>query len=119
MSQSPPTDNRFLALRSAGQEATDYTLTDDQVRRFMELRDEGRDEDEIGSALGVGPGAIFDLIRADEAYAVAHRIATGELEMYPAPEPGQAVVDTRTGGWVPMGVLIAVLVGVIVYALMR
>lgn len=119
MSQSPHPDNRFLTLRSAGQDATDYTLTDDQVRRFMELRDEGLDDDEIGSELGVGPGAVFDLIRADEAYAVAHRIATGELEMYPTPEPGQAVVDTRAGGWVPIAVLIAVLVGVIVYALMR
>ena len=119
MSQSPPTDNRFLALRSAGQEATDFTLTDDQVRRFMELRDQGLHDGEIAAALRIEPVVIGQLARADEAYAIAHRIATGELEMYPPPAPGQAVVDTRAGGWVPMAVLIVVVAGVIVYALLR
>ncbi len=119
MSQSPPPDNRFLALRSAGQEATDFTLPDDQVRRFIELRDEGLHDGEIATALGIEPVVVGQLARADEAFAVAHRIATGELEMYPPPGPGQAVVDTRAGGWVPIAVLIVVLVGVIVYALVR
>ena len=38
MSQ-PPLDNRFLALRSAAQEASDFAMADDAVRRFIELRD--------------------------------------------------------------------------------
>jgi hypothetical protein len=119
MSQSPPPDSRFLALRSAGQDATDFALTDGQVRQFMELRDQGRDGAEIAEAMGLEPAVVEQLIGADRAQAVAHRIATGELEMYPAPEPGQAVADTRTGGWVPLAVLIAVLAGVIVYAVAR
>ena len=58
-------------------------------------------------------------MRADESQAVARRIASGELPMYPPPDPGRAVVDTRTGGWVPVAVLIVVLVGVIVWAAVR
>jgi hypothetical protein len=119
MSQSPPPDSRFLALRAAGQDATDFAMSDDQVRRFMELRDTGAGEDEMAAELRLEPAVIHELVGADESQAVAHRIAAGELPMYPAPEPGQAVVDTRAGRWVPMAVLIAVLVGVIVWALLR
>jgi hypothetical protein len=40
--------------------------------------------------------------------------------MYPAPDPGDRVIDARSGSsWVPIGVLAIVLVGVIVYALVR
>jgi hypothetical protein len=119
MSQSPPPDNRFLALRSAAQDATDFAMSDDEVRRFIELRDGGTGDDEIAAELDVEPSVIGELVRADEAQSVARRIASGELPMYPPPEPGSAVVDTRTGGWVPAAVLVAVLVGVIVYAALR
>jgi hypothetical protein len=40
--------------------------------------------------------------------------------MYPAPEPGQRVVDARSGSSaVPIAVLVIVLLGVIAYALLR
>ena len=40
--------------------------------------------------------------------------------MYPAPEPGQRVFDTRSGSSaVPLAVLVVVLLGTIVYALVR
>jgi hypothetical protein len=40
--------------------------------------------------------------------------------MYPPPDPGDRVTDLRSGSaWVPIGVLVLVLVGVIVYALAR
>ena len=119
MSQSPSPDSRFLALRAAGQDATDFALPDEAVRRFIELRDGGAGEDEMAAQLGVTTAVIRELVRADESQAVAHRIAAGELPMYPPPEPGQAVVDTRAGGWVPIAVLIVVLAGVIVLAAVR
>jgi hypothetical protein len=119
MSQSPLPDSRFLALRAAGQDATDFALADDQVRRFIQLRDEGVPDDEIVVELGLDGAVVAELVRADEAQAVARRIASGELPMYPPPEPGRAVVDTRTGGWVPVAVLMVVLVGVIVWAVVR
>jgi hypothetical protein len=119
MSQ-PPLDNRFLALRSAAQEATDDAMTDAEVRRFIELRDAGEPELQIATDLGVDADVVAQLTRADESYAVAHRIATGELEMFPAPEPGQQVIDTRSGSSaLPIAVLILVLLGVIGYALLR
>jgi hypothetical protein len=119
MSQ-PPLDNRFLALRSAAQEATDYAMTDAEVRRFIELREAGQPELQIASELGVDADVVAQLIRADEAQAVAHRIAIGELEMFPAPEPGQQVIDARSGSSaVPIAVLIMVLLGMIGYALLR
>jgi hypothetical protein len=119
MSQPPP-DNRFLALRSAAQEATDFAMTDDAVRRFMQLRDAGEPELDIARELEVDAEVVSQLVRADEAQAVAHRIAIGELEMYPAPEPGQEVVDARSGSSaVPIAVLVIVLLGVIAYALLR
>jgi hypothetical protein len=119
MSQ-PPLDNRFLALRSAAQEATDFAMADDAVRRFIELRDAGESELEIARGLGLDADVVRELVRADESQAVAHRIAIGELEMYPAPEPGQQVVDARSGSSaVPIAVLVVVLLGVIAYGLLR
>jgi hypothetical protein len=119
MSQ-PPLDNRFLALRSAAQEATDFAMADDAVRRFIELRDAGESELEIARGLGLDADVVRELVRADESQAVAHRIAIGELEMYPAPEPGQQVVDARSGSSaVPIAVIVVVLLGVIAYGLLR
>jgi hypothetical protein len=116
----PPPDNRFLALRSAAQEATDFAMTDDAVRRFMQLRDAGESELDIARELDVDEEVVSQLVRADQSQAVAHRIAIGELEMYPAPEPGQQVVDARSGSSaVPIAVLVVVLLGVIAYALLR
>jgi hypothetical protein len=70
--------------------------------------------------MAIDPAVADELIAADESYAVAHRIATGELPMYPPPEPGQQVVDARAGSdWIPIAVLIAVLLGVIALALLR
>jgi hypothetical protein len=120
MSQSPPLDNRFLAVRSAGQEASDFALSDDQVRRFIQLRDAGNGADQIGEQLGLDAEVVAELVRADESQAVAHRIAIGELPMYPPPEPGQQVIDARSGSFaVPVLVLIVVLVGVIAYGWLR
>jgi len=120
MSQSPPLDNRFLALRAAAQDATEFELGDDRVREFMQLRDEGADRARIAYAMSLDPDAVDELIRADESYAVAHRIASGDEPMYPPPTPDQRVVDARAGSLgVPIAVLILVLVGVIVYGLLR
>jgi hypothetical protein len=117
---SPASDSRFLALRFAAQEATDFDMSDDTVRRFIELRDGGAGTAEIGDRLGVDAEVAEALVKADDAQALAHRIATGEEPMYPAPAPADRVVDARAGSaWVPIGVLIVVLVGVIVYALVR
>jgi hypothetical protein len=119
MSQ-PPLDNRFLALRSAAQEATDYAMPDADVRRFIELRDAGEPEFQIASELRVDADVVAQLIRADESQAVAHRIAIGELEMFPVPEPGQRVIDARSGSSaVPIVVLVVVLLGMIGYGLLR
>ena len=118
--QSPSPDSRFLALRFAAQEATDFGMNDDAVRRFAELRDQGMPEDEIARELGVDPEVVTALVQADAAQALAHRIAAGEEPMYPAPPPDQRVFDTRLGSsTVPLAVLLVVLLGTIVYALVR
>jgi|1186.fasta_scaffold13025_3 hypothetical protein len=120
MSQSPRLDNRFMALRAAGLDLEDVTVDDDQVREFIRLRDEGADRARIAYEMTLDPDAVDELIRADESYAVAHRIAAGEEPMYPVPEPDQRVVDARAGSLgVPVAVLILVLAGVIVYGLLR
>lgn len=117
---SPPPGSRFLALRFAGQDATDFGMTDDTVRRFVELRDAGVGETQIAERLGVDAEVTAALVKADEAQALAHRIAAGDEPMYPPPDPADRVVDTRAGSaWVPIAVLIVVFVGVIVYALVR
>ena len=67
MSQSPPPDNRLLALRSAAQEASDFALGDDQVRRFMALRDASASDDEIAAEMELDPEIVTELARADEA----------------------------------------------------
>ena len=117
---SPSPDSRFLALRFAAQDATDFGMTDDAVRRFADLRDAGAGEAEIAQELRVPGEVVTALVKADEAQALAHRIATGEEAMYPAPAPEHRVFDTRSGSSaVPLAVLAVVLVGVIVYALLR
>jgi hypothetical protein len=117
---SPSPDSRFLALRFAAQEATDFGMDDDRVRRFVELRDQAATGEAIAQELGVDAGVVSALVKADEAQALAHRIASGEEPMYPAPEPSQRVFDARSGSSaVPLAVLVAVLLGTIVYALVR
>jgi len=118
--QSPSPDSRFLALRFAAQEATDFGMNDDAVRRFAELRDQGTAEEEIARELGVDPDVVTALVKADAAQVLAHKIAAGEEPMYPAPPPEQRVFDTRSGSSaVPLAVLVVVLLGTIVYALVR
>ena len=118
--QSPSPDSRFLALRFAAQEATDFGMTDDAVRRFTELRDQGSAEDEIARELRLPAEVVAALVKADAAQALAHKIAAGDEPMYPAPEPEQRVFDTRAGSSaVPLAVLVVVLLGTIVYALVR
>ncbi len=117
---SPSPDNRFLALRFAAQDATDFGMSDAKVRRYIELRDGGAEEAEIAAQLEVEPEVASALVRADAAQALAGRIAAGEESMYPTPEPSQRVSDLRSGSsWVPLGVLILVLAGLIIYALAR
>ena len=116
----PSPDSRFLALRFAAQDATDFGMSDADVRRYIELRDGGAGEAEIAASLGVDPEVAAALVKADGAQALAHRIAAGDEPMYPLPDPADRVVDARTGSsWVPIGVLVIVLVGVIVYTLVR
>jgi hypothetical protein len=118
--QSPSPDSRFLALRYAAQDATDFGMDDAAVRRFVELRDQSASDDEIARELGVDSDVVTTLVKADEAQALARRIAAGEEPMYPAPEPAHRVFDTRSGSSaVPLAVLIVVLLGTIVYALVR
>jgi len=120
MQPPQPANSRFLALRHAGQDATDFALSDDAVHRFIALRDEGLDDASIGRRLGLEPDVVDELVRADEQQAIAHRIATGVEPMYPAPDPDQRVADTRSGSSaVPMLAIVLVLAGVIVYALLR
>ena len=117
---SPSPDSRFLALRFAAQEATDFSMDDEKVRRFVELRDQAASDDAIAQELGVDAEVVTALVKADDAQVVAHRIASGEEPMYPTPEPSQRVVDGRSGSSaVPLAVLVVVLLGVIVYALVR
>ncbi len=117
---SPSPDNRFLALRFAAQDASDFGMTDDEVRRYIELHDGGASEAEIAEQLDVEPEVAAALVRADAAQALAGRIAAGDEPMYPPPDPADQVADLRSGSaWVPIGVLVLVLLGVIVYALAR
>ena len=117
---SPSPDSRFLALRFAAQDATDFAMSDDQVRRYMALRDGGASEEEIAVQLGVAPEVAAELVKADAAQEVAGRIAAGEEPMYPMPAPDDRVSDQRLGSSaVPIAVVILVLLGVIVYALAR
>ena len=95
-------------------------MSDDQVRRYMALHDGGAGEDEIAAQLDVPPEVVSALVKADGAQALAGRIAAGDEPMYPPPGPGDRVTDLRSGSaWVPIGVLVLVLIGVIVYALAR
>ncbi len=121
MSSPPPSpDSRFLAIRFAGQEATEFRFSDEAARRFIALRDGGADEAAIAAELALEPEAVHALVRADEAQATAHRIATGEEPMYPPPPPHLRVADARRGtAWVPFAVLILILLGAGVYALGR
>lgn len=121
MSSPPPSpDNRFLAIRFAGQDATDFHLSDETVGRFIELRDAGEDAPAIATSLGLDPQVVLELVHADEAQALARRIATGDEPMYPTPAPEHQVVDTRVGSSaVPIAIVIALLVAVIVYAVAR
>jgi hypothetical protein len=117
---SPSPDNRFLAVRYVVRESDEFSLDDDGVRRFIALRDEGRSAAEIGAELGLAAEPVADLIRADEAQKVAHRIATGEEPMYPAPAPGQEMVDTRSGSaTVPLIALGVIFVIILIYLAVR
>jgi hypothetical protein len=116
---SPP-DSRFLALRHAGQDASDFSLTDDQIRRFMELRDAGADPAAAASELGVSSEVVSALVAADEQQAVAHRIASGQEPMYPLPAPEQRVIDTRSGSaTVPLIVVVVIAAAIVVYLAVR
>jgi hypothetical protein len=118
--QSPSPDSRFLALRFAAQDETDFGMNDDAVRRFIELRDQGMAEDQIAQELRLPGEVVTALVKADAAQALAHKIAAGEEPMYPIPEPEHRVFDTRSGSSaVPLAVLVVVLLGTIVYALVR
>jgi hypothetical protein len=117
---SPSPDSRFLALRFAAQEATDFGMSDDAVRRFVELRDQGAADADIAQDLRVPDDVVAALVKADHAQALARRIAAGDEPMYPAPGPEHRVFDTRSGSSaVPLAVLGVVLAGTIVYALLR
>ena len=117
---SPSPDNRFLAVRYAVRESDEISLSDDGVRSFMALRDEGRSAAEIGSQLGLDPEAVAELITADEAQAVAHRIATGEEPMYPPPPPGKELIDSRSGSaTVPLIALAAIFILILLYLALR
>lgn len=117
---SPSPDSRFLALRFAAQDATDFGMSDDRVRRYIALHDGGASAMEIAEQLDVPLEVASALVRADAAQELAGRIAAGEEPMYPLPEPTDRVSDVRSGSsWVPIGVLVLVLLGVIVYALAR
>jgi len=117
---SPSPDSRFLALRFAAQDATDFGMSDDQVRRYMELRDGGASALEIAEQLDVPAEIAIALVKADAAQELAGRIAAGEEPMYPPPPPADRVADFRLGSSrVPFAVLVLVLLGVIVYALAR
>jgi hypothetical protein len=117
---SPSPDSRFLALRFAAQDASDFSMSDDQVRRYMALRDGGASAAEIAEQLDVPPEVAAELVKADAAQELAGRIAAGEEPMYPPPPPEDRVSDLRLGSSrVPFAVLVLVLLGVIVYALAR
>jgi hypothetical protein len=121
LSSPPPSpDSRFLAVRYAAQEATDFQLPENAVRDFLQLRDSGAGEDAIARKLRLEPELVHELVRADEAQALAHRIATGDEPMYPPPRPSEQVVDARLGSLtVPLLVLALVLVVAVLWALAR
>jgi hypothetical protein len=117
---SPSPDNRFLAVRYAAQDSDEFRLEDVAVRRFLELRDEGASNEQIGSELGLDAAAVKELVHADEAQALAHRIAIGEEPKYPAPSPDEQIVDGRSGSSVvPMIILAIVLIGGLIYLAAR
>jgi hypothetical protein len=119
-SPSPPPGSRFLAIRFAGQDATDFHISDETVGRFIELRDAGDDAASIATALGLDQPVVLELVHADEAQALARRIAAGDEPMYPIPAPEHQVIDTRAGSSaVPIAIVIALLVAVVVYAVAR
>jgi hypothetical protein len=121
LSSPPPSPgSRFLAVRYAAQEASDFELPEAAVRRFIELRDSGAGEDAIARQLSLEPELVQELVRADDAQALAHRIAIGDEPMYPPPRPSEQVVDARLGSLtVPLLVLALVLVVAVVWALAR
>jgi len=95
-------------------------MNDDAVRRFVELRDQGTAEGEIARQLRLPGEVVAALVKADDAQALAHKIASGEEPMYPVPPLEQRVFDTRSASsTVPLAVLGIVLLGTIVYALVR
>jgi hypothetical protein len=95
-------------------------MDDETVRRFAELRDQAATDDAIARELGIDADVVTALVKADDAQALAHRIASGEEPMYPVPEPADRVFDARSGSSaVPLTVLVIVLLGTIVYALVR
>jgi len=117
---SPSPDNRLIAIRSALQDATEFTADDDVARRFMALRDGGADRQEMAASLGLEPEAVDELIKADEGYATAHRIATGEEPMYPLPDASNQVVDTRSGtALIPIVVIVLLIVFAAAYFVAR
>jgi hypothetical protein len=119
---SPPAspDNRFLAIRAAAQDATEFSMPDGAVRRFIELRDAGADAARIAAAMELEPATVAELISADDAHALAHRIAIGEEPWYPAPPPERQVADTRAGSSrVPVLALVLLLATTGVYLLLR
>jgi hypothetical protein len=119
-SPPPSPDSRFLAVRYAAQEASDFELPESSVRQFIEFRDSGAGEDAIARQLSLEPELVHELVRADEAQALAHRIAVGDEPMYPPPRPSEQVVDARLGSLtVPLLVLALVLVVAVVWALAR
>jgi 1,4-dihydroxy-2-naphthoyl-CoA synthase len=87
-------DTRFLAIRHAGQEATDFSLADAQVRRFVELRDAGAGEEAIAAELGLEPEVVRQLVSADEAQALGllNRVVPDESLMSEAHALAQTMV---------------------------
>jgi hypothetical protein len=121
LSSPPPSpDNRFLAIRAAAQDATDFAMSDHAVRRFIELRDAGADAAGIGIVMQLEPATVAELISADEAHALAHRIAIGQEPWYPAPPRELQVADVRAGSSrVPVLALMLLLAAAAVYLLIR
>ena len=90
------------------------------MRRFWRCATRAEAHAEIGAELGLEPEAVSELVEADEAQAVAHRIATGEEPMYPAPAPGEQMVDTRSGSaTVPLIALGVIFVIILIYLALR
>ena len=89
--QSPSPDSRFLALRFAAQEATDFGMNDDEVRRFVELRDQAAADDAIAQELGCRrrgrDGAREGRRRAGRSPIASHR-ARSRCTRRPSPRSG-------------------------------